>query len=298
MEKTNPLRLLFRKVYQMIPLRKQIFSVLRPVLTIPKKYMQYLHFEGEFTFDMKGKKIRMYNYGFRYHVENEMFWGGMKNGWEKVSIDIWSKLCEEGKVIFDIGSNTGLFSLISWSVNPKAEIYAFEPLPRIMDKLKRNVELNGFSMNLCEEALSNYNGTASLFPTSLDHVYSVTVNEDHYGHKEKTYEIKVKTERLDSFIERNQIKGIDFIKLDVETHEFEVLEGMGVYLQQFKPDLLIEIQNDEIGRKVSELIAGIDYDFFNIDEAGSIRKTNGLEKSDYFNFLVCKKETTKRLGLK
>ena len=45
-------------------------------------------------------------------------------------------------VIFDIGANTGIFALVSGAANPKARIFAFEPVSRVFEKLKGNVALN------------------------------------------------------------------------------------------------------------------------------------------------------------
>lgn len=43
------------------------------------------------------------------------------------------------------------------------------------------------------------------------------------------------------------------MKIDVETHEPEVLEGVGEYLKKFRPSLLIEILDDEITAKVQNI---------------------------------------------
>lgn len=87
------------------------------------------------------------------------------------------------------------------------------------------------------------------------------------------------------------------VKIDVETHEPEVLSGFKVSLRKFQPVMLIEILNEEVGKKVEDLILGLDYMYFNIDEKGGIRQTSNIVKSDYYNYLLCNKEVANSLGL-
>jgi hypothetical protein len=90
---------------------------------------------------------------------------------------------------------------------------------------------------------------------------------------------------------------IDLIKLDVEMHEAEVIEGMGEFIEKFKPDFLIELLNDEVAENVENLLKTIEYNFYNINENSGLTKCKHLTKSESFNFLICKKETSHYLGL-
>ena len=87
------------------------------------------------------------------------------------------------------------------------------------------------------------------------------------------------------------------MKIDVETHEPEVLDGFRSYLNQYRPTMLIEILNDEVGRKVSSAVQGLDYLYFNINEKGGIRQVDKITKSDYYNYLLCNSKTALKLGL-
>lgn len=291
-------RPVLRKIYDLIPFKKGIFSVIKTVIKPPRKWYPYLYVKGIISFRVNEKKVvRMMDYGFRFHVENSIFWGGLDDGWERVSVGLWRRLCEEEAVVFDIGANTGLYSLLAKAINEKSEVIAFEPLEGVMKKLKYNIELNGMDITCSDLALSNYTGTAQVFPESLDHVYSVTVNKRIGSPEKQVFEQTIPVVRMDEFIEKHSIKSIGLMKIDVETHEVEVLEGMGKYLAQFRPDLLIEIQSNEIAEGVMRLIKDLNYEFYNIDENKGINKTDRLYQSHYFNYLVCKPETARRLGL-
>ena len=234
---------------------------------------------------------------YGYHIENTIFWEGIINGHEKISMGIWTKLCKRSETILDVGANTGIFSLVAKTLNPSAKVFAFEPFHNAFLKLQTNQNLNGFDTVCLETALSDYDGTATIYPESLDHVLSVTVNKNLSHPKKKVYEMQVQTTKLSSFIEQFKLTSIDLMKIDVETHEPEVLSGREKYLDRFRPTLLIEILNDEVGKKVEALVKDKDYLYFNIDEANGIRKVDHIFKSDYYNYLLCNEETAKYLGL-
>ena len=61
--------------------------------------------------------------------------------------------------------------------------------------------------------------------------------------------------------------------------------------------MLIEILSDEVGLKVKELIGGLGYLYFNIDENKGIRKVDTIAHSDYYNYLLCSKEIAQQLKL-
>ena len=282
--------------YEAIPLKPAAYKVLRTFIRLPHRLHAYFYFKGVFTTRVEGRSFKMMNYGYQYHVENEYFWGGIENGWEKYSTDLWIKLCRNADVILDVGANTGCFSLIAKTVKPQATIHAFEPMDSIYHKLRKNVDLNSFDIHTHPVALSDFAGEAKIYPTSLDHVYSVTVNENMFK-DQQVFEQTIQVRRLDALIEELGIGKIDLMKIDVETHEVHVLKGMGKYLRQFQPDFLIEIQTDAIAAAVEEMLKGLDYVYFNINEEKGVRKTDSLSKSDWLNYLVCHRSTAQSIGL-
>ena len=69
------------------------------------------------------------------------------------------------------------------------------------------------------------------------------------------------------------------------------------YLSQFKPTILIEILNNEVGEKINKMIEGLGYLYFNIDEGGGIRQVDKITKSDYYNYLLCNSDIATKIGL-
>lgn len=287
---------LLKSIYSLVPFKKQMFSVIKTFWTPPSSIYSHLHFKAPFDVKISDKEqFKMHHFG--YEIENEIFWKGLQNGWEKQSLSLWIPLSRKAKVVVDIGANTGIYSLITKAVNPSAKVYAFEPVKRVYQKLCENNKLNGFDIHSIEKAASNFTGEATIYDQATEHTYSVTVNKNMNTGNAQIVTSTIETLTLKDFIESNKISHIDLMKIDVETHEPEVLEGMDIYLKKFQPTLLIEILNDEVGDKVRQLVSGINYLYFNIDENNGIRQVTDITKSDYYNYLLCSREVALELKL-
>jgi len=280
---------LLKKIYHALPLKKEVFTIVKKIWIPPMSVFQHLYFHDTIEVDAGDeKKFKMVHYG--HALENELFWKGLYNGWEKYSMRVWAQLSEKAEVVFDIGANTGIYSLVAKAKNPNAVVHAFEPFPAIYTKLIKNISINGFDVHANCLAVSNYSGKAVIYTADKDFAYSVTVNQNLWVKEGEPIKLHIETITLQDYIEKNKIDKIDLVKIDVETHEPEVMQGFAYYFQLFKPLLLIEILNDEIAEQLNPYFDPAIFDFYNIDERTGIKKVSRLSKSDYYNFLVVPKE--------
>ncbi|MBL1232162.1 MAG: FkbM family methyltransferase [Vicingaceae bacterium] len=286
-----------KKIYNSIPFKKQIFSLIK-WMDLPEEIYKHLHFKGVFTVKVDANhQFKMYHLGAS--EENELFWGGIDNGWEKTSLKLWRKLCVDANVVMDIGANTGLYSLVTKALNPTAKVYTFEPLPKVLEYLNYNVEINNYDITVVPKAASNFNGTAKVFlMEGHDFCTSVTVNKSLLSETTPQKELEIECITLVDFIDKNNIERIDLMKIDVETHEPEVLEGMGEYLDKFKSDFLIEIWDEACAVKLNALFKGKGYIYFDIDDKNDVvTQKDEISVSSFWNYLICKPETAKKIGL-
>lgn len=288
---------MLKTIYNNIPFKKQLFMLIRHLYRPAPSVYQHLHFKGIFNVKLERNKSFKINH-FGDIIENELFWSGIEEGWEKVSLDLWIRLCKDANCIVDIGANTGLYALIGKAMNKKSKVYAFEPVVRVFEKLEFNNKINQYDIYCSPYAISNRNGNAIIYDIpNTDHIYSVTVNKNMFTPETPTIKTEIQTKTLDTFIKEQNIEQIDLIKIDVETHEPEVLEGYLNNLQKHRPSILIEVLNNEVGKKIEELVKKMDYLYFNIDENSGIRKVDSILKSDYYNYLLCTKEVANKLGI-
>ena len=95
-----------------------------------------------------------------------------------------------------------------------------------------------------------------------------------------------------------KLNKVDLLKIDVEYHEVEVLEGMRNYIENWKPDMLIEIVDTETASKIDEMISGFGYVIYDINDVNkTIERINKVRRSTGLNILICKKESALAAGL-
>jgi FkbM family methyltransferase len=286
------------RFYHGIPFKKELFSVIKPFYTPSQTARQRLYFLGPFHVPCGEKGFLLQNYG--YFFENSIFWTGLTGAYEGISMSLWMKLCRDSQTIVDIGANTGIYSLVARALNPTAKIYAFEPVERVFNRMVENVKLNHYDIEMRMEAATNTDGFATVFDVDAEHEYSATLNKDFFTThpaSEGVIERKIVAKRIDTFIREEKVAHIDLMKIDVEMHEPEVLEGMVDCLKTMRPTLLIEVLSDEMGARVNALLQGRDYLFFNIDEKNAPKRVARVEKALSTNVLACSEAVARRLEL-
>ncbi|NNL92849.1 MAG: methyltransferase, partial [Saprospiraceae bacterium] len=111
------MKTILKKIYKSLPFKKEIYSLIRSIYSPPNSIYKHLHFNGPFLVKIDDTRaFKMTHFGF--YIENEIFWNGLYNGWEKFSLKIWSEMCEGSEVILDIGANTGIYALIGKTISP------------------------------------------------------------------------------------------------------------------------------------------------------------------------------------
>lgn len=162
------------------------------------------------------------------------------------SLRAYRKDIAEGDQVFDIGANIGSHSLqLARLVGAKGKVYAFEPTDYAFNRLKKNSELNpelSPRMHLIHGALMSKESAplSEELPSSWPLLHlSSDLDPIHGGKRHSTRGAQV--DSLDSFVRKNNISKISFIKLDVDGNEAEVLLGAAQTLKRDHPVLMIEI---------------------------------------------------------
>jgi FkbM family methyltransferase len=129
-----------------------------------------------------------------------------------------------GDIVIDIGGNVGIFGLFS-AMQGAGKLYIYEPFPGNIRLIKKNLKANVVSgAHVFSKAVSSKNSTARLY---LDHH-----NTGHFiadgstigQFKESRQYIGVPTVTLETIIEQNQLRKVDFLKIDAEGSEGEIIK--------------------------------------------------------------------------
>lgn len=162
----------------------------------------------------------------------------------------------------DIGANDGKMAIHFARFEPKTFVIAIEPIPELVQHIKEQTS-NLKNMMVVEAAVSDFEGTKTfnVSPPSKqygDYACSSLLN---FSDNSKTEwenrddfkvirQIPVKVMRLDNFFIANDITKVDYLKIDTQGHDLNVLKGCG--------DLLSIIQKGEMeaGTKADVLYEG------------------------------------------
>jgi len=171
------------------------------------------------------------------HVDRNLFFNGVVDPDLKTFIE---KYLKEDGVFFDIGANSGYFSIIAASNAPKGTVYSFEPVPRTFNNLKKTVHANGNkNISLFKFCIGGKNGSTT---------FNISHSSDVSGMKQTEYQtniskIKTKVVNLDTFIVEHKIKVIDMVKIDTEGAEFEIISNSPNLINKIRPILVVEFSN-------------------------------------------------------
>ncbi len=158
-----------------------------------------------------------------------------------------------GDIVVDIGAHIGLYSLIgSKRVGEKGKIIAIEPHPSNFEILNRNIQLNQFT-NIITLNCAIYDKNMRMRLYSTD----VSGFSGHHSLILKRAEkfIEVNAYTLDYILQSLGIMEVNWIKIDVEGAEFEVLQGAQDILANSKDlSLIIELHSSDLYEPIMELL--------------------------------------------
>lgn len=138
-----------------------------------------------------------------------------------------------GPVIYDVGANIGLYSVI-FARDPARVVVSFEPSELVLPQLRANIHLNRLgNVHVEPIALSESPGQV---PFTIDSVTTCTSHVSTHGEPG----ITVACADLDSLVRANRWPAPDLIKLDVEGHDEPILRGMTQLLAGPRPYICLE----------------------------------------------------------
>ena len=214
---------------------------------------------------------------------------------DEPEIFIINKLIKEGTDSIDVGVYRGVHSY-EMSKYSKT-VHSFEPNPVIYNELEKNLPRIIRNIKLYNYALSNKNGIKKLrIPirntnadkSNYDEYYKMGLASIHDKNIfEKFDQFEINCKKLDDFNFENVIS---FIKIDVEGHEIEVINGSKELIKKFKPNLMIEIEQKHSKNKSKEsisFICSLGYQAFCLKDKELVKIEN-IKVIDEFNNFIFK----------
>jgi FkbM family methyltransferase len=145
-----------------------------------------------------------------------------------------------GNVVLDIGANFGIYTLkSSLAVGPTGKVLAVEAHPLTFRVLSENIRLNASAnAESVHCAVWKAEQWLTLFLANSSAQHSLKLFSGSRA-------IRVRARTLDSIVEERKIGHVDWIKIDVEGAELEVLQGAQKMLSRDRPKIILEVRPNQ-----------------------------------------------------
>jgi FkbM family methyltransferase len=160
----------------------------------------------------------------------------LTGAFEPEQTEVIKGLLPSGGVFIDVGANVGYFSIIGANaVGSSGRVFAFEPMEEIYLLLRKNISLNNIS-NIETLNLACFSSCGEM-----------TMKRDIDSGKSRLSSLRIDNETvvrlttLDTFVEQFSPYRIDFIKIDAEGSDLEVLKGAIHTIRKFHPAIMVEL---------------------------------------------------------
>ena len=226
-----------------------------------------------------------------------LFWHGL-DGYEPETSRTLRSLFEHATTFIDVGANCGLYSILGPLWNSNLQVIAFEPIPAIFEKLKKNVRLNQLENRVqCENlALSSRSGRSTLFlprHEGRDPETTGTLAAESWQAKKGSPQLDIETVRFDEYEESHPLQ-VDLVKIDVEDFEADVLEGMQTTIRRDRPFIVCEVlPRTHRNQRTREIVEALHYQPYWITPNGYVRVSSfDFDRGAFTDFLLSPASTS------
>jgi len=182
--------------------------------------------------------------------------------WFEDEIKFLRHLLQSGQKIIDIGANYGVYTLsMAKRVGPTGRVWAFEPASSTAALLEASIAANEYSQVVLEKcALSNVMGTAQLSLNANSELNALVHGVQSSGESET-----VPLVTLDSCMETHGWQGIDFMKIDAEGEEANILRGGARFFATESPLVEYEVKaGNEMHLELVQAFSQLGYESYRL----------------------------------
>lgn len=169
---------------------------------------------------------------------------------EPVSTKLVTKLLTKNMTCLDIGANIGYYVMLEKKIlGNTGRIIAIEPSPENFKYLSKNIRRHDSSnIEIHNIAAGNVSGTLNFLMYKDESNSGHIISDDEIKNTSgKVIQVPVKP--IDILVKELNLKKLDFLRMDVEGYEYEILKGMLKTLEEFRPIIQIEIHRSIMGKE-------------------------------------------------
>lgn len=231
--------------------------------------------------------IRHHYTGHRIHIhsfKHKGYWfHGMRR--ERSTMLLFEELTHKGDVVIEVGSHIGyIAAYLATLVGDTGQLIVFEPGPNNLPYLRKNIEHHK-NVSVIPKAVGQTNDKLPFYLENLTGQNNTLVadfeifqrNVQNAGLKSEYETILVDVVTLDNFLESEP--KVDFIKIDVEGAELDVLLGAGNILKTHKPIVMVESNRN--GDDLYDCLSNLGYIIFS-SERQSVSHGDDMQDGNFF----------------
>lgn len=199
-----------------------------------------------------------------------------------------------GMVVLDVGAHSGYYTLLTSKLVGRAgRVFAFEPSPRELRRLRQHVWLNRCRNVTVEPvALADRRGEADLFVFDR----ATGCNSLRPADSKAASAVRVPLKTLDEFFAAGVFATVDLVKMDIEGAELAALCGAERTFRTARPVLLCEVHDKRTApwgyaaRDIIDLVAAWGYRWYSLDRGGTLLPISAGETSFFGNAVALPNE--------
>jgi FkbM family methyltransferase len=170
---------------------------------------------------------------------------------------------EPWRTVIDIGANIGVFAVLAAQAAPGARIICYEPSADACGLLRTNLALNGVTAVVHQRAVTAAHGVAVLHATAA----SALRRLHPAGATPTTPRETVETVTLADAFDADSIDDCDFLKIDCEGSEYDILRACPASVLARVKRIALEFHEWTPGQDHQELVALLTARGFTVDAA-------------------------------
>jgi FkbM family methyltransferase len=200
-------------------------------------------------------------------------------------------------IFWDIGANIGLYSIYAAINNLNAKVISFEPSPTNVGILTKNISFNNLEEKIyvCQNPITDKEfGYFKFVESSIESgnsMNSLISNQDNYPKKNKSKALNyyLSGNSLNFFIKNKILDIPNFIKIDVDGNEHEILEGAQIFLNNKEiVSILVEI-DDNNQKNRDNIINLITKNGFELKNKDKLVNDSNSKFYETYNYIFFKK---------
>jgi len=152
---------------------------------------------------------------------------------QKIYTRYWQ--IKEGDIVIDIGAHIGAFSIFAATTAKRIKVFCYEPSPKTFPTLVKNIKINNLENVIFpfQLGVAKRSGERMLFFHPCGD-FGDTLYKDNLF-VDKNNSACIKTITLKDIFERNNLDHCDFLKMNCESAEYEILLNIPLeYLQKIR----------------------------------------------------------------